>query len=313
MRESFSSLRQMFHDLTQTTSSDATAVTTLRDRELNNAQTRVLGYLKSYLQTTTRTATVTEDQQYYSYPVDVAQPLYSATIDDGSYKYSLKFIESPNKWNKINALQFDTLALPQFIYPRSRDFGIYPTPQNSTDTIELEFALQVRDMSNADYTTGTITATSNSTTVTGAATTFAAWMAGNWIKMPDGLWYRISTFDSTIKLTLETYYEGSTLAGQTYTVGESPELPPELHELLPHYAASKWFLQRKDKEMAQYHSRIFWTGDPDITSNNEDNVLGGIIGAKKDYSTRSDGAIVYSTKRSGNIEDSLNWASELSI
>ena len=316
MRTTFTGLRTAFENYTQTTANDASSVTDFRDRELNNAQTFILGYLKSFLQTTVRTTSSVADQQYYSYPVDAVLPLLSAVYVDGNQRYPLQVVEGPDEWNRLNAIQVEALSLPQFVYPRARDFGLYPTPQDSDDTIELEFNLFVKDMSNADYTTGTVTVTTNSATVTGSGTTFASWMAGAWFKAPDGLWYRIESFDSTTQLTLETVFEGSTASGQTYTVGESPNLPPELIEIIPHYAAAKWFGgPKKDLKAARYHHRMFWTGDPDISAVNENKAQGGLLGARKRYASRSDSSIVHMS--GGSVRDSLQsrsiWGETLSI
>lgn len=314
MRETLTSLQTAFHDYTQTTTSDGSQLTTFRDREINNAITFIGSYLRSYMQSVVRTTPTVADQQYYHFPADISQPPIAVTVIDGTNRYPLTFVESTEMWNRLNSIQFEAVGIPTHVYPRAKDYGIYPTPQTADYTIELEFNFFTKDLSQSDYTTGTITATSNSATITGSGTTFADWMTGAWIKLPDGVWYQIETKDSTTQLTLETVYEGTTTAGATYTIGESPQLPPELHELIPHRAASKYFgSMRRDTQQSQYNENIFWTGDPNVSANNEDNAQGGIIGAKKMYASRSDGAIVYSgSQYTPDPLKRLVWGTELS-
>jgi hypothetical protein len=78
-----------------------------------------------------------------------------------------------------------------------------------------------RGSTNANYTTGTISVTNGSATVTGSSTvwnTTTNAAVGEYIKLPDGKWYMISAIASNTSLTIETTYQGSTLAAQTYTI-----------------------------------------------------------------------------------------------
>ena len=71
----------------------------------------------------------------------------------------------------------------------------------------------------APYTTGTVTATNDSTTITGASTIFTAAMIGRKIRVgSDTAWYRISAFVSTTEVTLESVYQGTTGSLQTYSI-----------------------------------------------------------------------------------------------
>lgn len=71
----------------------------------------------------------------------------------------------------------------------------------------------------AEYTTGTVTVTNGSATVTGSGTTFAAAVAGRKFALSlSGPWYRISTRDSATQVTLARNYEEPTASAQTYTI-----------------------------------------------------------------------------------------------
>lgn len=92
-----------------------------------------------------------------------------------------------------------------------------------------------RGSTNANYTTGTITATNASTTITGSSTvwnTSTNAAAGEYIKLPDGKWYKITAIASDTSLTIETAYQGTTQSGQTYTISPWGEVQGKLNSSL---------------------------------------------------------------------------------
>ena len=82
----------------------------------------------------------------------------------------------------------------------------------------------------APYTTGTVTVTNNSKTVTGSGTTFTAAMVGRKIRVAsENAYYRITAFVSTTEVTLEVVYQGTTASAQTYSIYKDEyKLPADL-------------------------------------------------------------------------------------
>jgi hypothetical protein len=71
----------------------------------------------------------------------------------------------------------------------------------------------------APYTTGTVSATNGSKTITGSGTTFTVDMVGRKIRIDNqSAYYRIAAFVSTTEITLEAPYSGSTVSAKTYSV-----------------------------------------------------------------------------------------------
>lgn len=71
----------------------------------------------------------------------------------------------------------------------------------------------------APYGTGTVTATINSKTVTGAGTTFTVAMEGRkFALVQGGPFYRIATYVSATEVTLAENYVGATVAGSPFVV-----------------------------------------------------------------------------------------------
>lgn len=304
-RRTFTKLQTTTKDyISQPTGSVASStVANFIKEHLNAGYHLVQAELRGYImQDLPLTASTEEDEQYYYYPPGVYPPITEATLEIGDVAYPLKVIESQKEWNRINQVDFSGMTIPQYIFPRRDDFGVYPIPAADGDTITFVGNMLDRDMSVEDYTDGTVTATQNDETITGSSTTWVAGMAGRWFATDADLnWYRIATFTSTTSMELETVFEATTAAGGDYTIGECPEIPPELHQLLPHYAAAQFFSgPRKDFGAAQAHLNQFWTGDFSNSSRRLLNVHGGLLGAKLRYSSRSESAIV--KKRGGRAE-----------
>jgi hypothetical protein len=85
---------------------------------------------------------------------------------------------------------------------------------------------------NANYTTGTISVTNASPTVTGSGTSWSTTTnveVGEYIKLPDGKWYRIIGITSDTSLTIEINYQGSSLSAQSYTISPWGEVQGKLN------------------------------------------------------------------------------------
>ncbi len=114
------------------------------------------------------------------------------------------------------------ITLGNGITPSLANFTDY-TVSNGTLLVvdDSNFILKYRGSTNAAYTTGTISVTNGSATVTGSGT---AWNlttnteAGEYIQLPDQKWYRIVAVVSATSLTIEVPYYGLTASGQSYTV-----------------------------------------------------------------------------------------------
>jgi len=71
----------------------------------------------------------------------------------------------------------------------------------------------------AEYTTGTVTVTQDSKTVTGSGTTFTVAMVGRKLRVAsDTAFYEIAAFVSTTEITLAVPYQGSSAAGETFSI-----------------------------------------------------------------------------------------------
>lgn len=310
MFTTFTALKNKVLEITQNIGQTDASLLSFISTEINLSIRFIYASLQDYMTTKTQTTTTVASQQYYHMPPDMMN-IESVQVVIGSVRYTLDVVDSQRKWDKMNAIIFQGTVIPKGFFPRRDDFGIWPIPQ-SAYTVYLNYTYRIRDLSATDYTTGTITATNGSTAIVGDSTVWTSAMTGRMILLPDGYPYRIASVAGNTSLTLENYYQGTTTAGATYTIGEIPEIPLELAEIVPHRVASNYFSGfRKEPNMATYWSNMFWTGDPQDNSRDMMRAEGGLLGAKKRYASRSNTAIV----RKNPLYDTWNdrvWATTLS-
>jgi hypothetical protein len=308
---------EIFNDFLQNTGNLANSADTnlinFFKRHLGSRYQLILSKLSNYKTQRTQTASTVADQQYYYKPPDVVN-IESMMITIGDVDYNLRPINSQSEWNKLNAIEFQAGALPQYFFTRRDDFGIWPIPQDAY-TITLTYHLRDRSLTTADYTTGTVAVTQNNATVTGTDTVWTSAMVGRWFKVnSDGYWYRVASRASNTSITLESVYEGTTATAQAYVIGESPEIPEEGHILLSYGVTADYYSgPKKDAEMAKFYENMFWTGSGSVTPSFGEKLsnTAGLFGLIKKYSSRSDSRIIRRRPPQGRYEDKL-WASEIS-
>jgi len=233
-----------------------TSVLLLADTLMNQAEKRILSskpwpFLeKQYTVNTDSTA------QFVSIPmyVDRAESVY---VTIGSQRYAPLECPSRQLWDMLNQTTY-TSDIPEYFFIYDGKIGLYPAPASSGNVITVNGKLLAKDLSIADYTTGTVSAVTNgATTVTGSGTTWTSQMAGRWLRITDsdtantgdGHWYQILSVASTTSLTLVRAYAGTTItAGAADYVIAQCSLLPEAYHLLPVYEALKIYFTSVDPE-----------------------------------------------------------------
>lgn len=252
--KSYTTLRNLFGTLIQNTLSTNL---TFGDQIINDAIRKIIAMPKrwDFLDTTSSDVTVAS-QKNYKTPYNF-EKLYTVTITVGTTKYIVKEVPSREYWDMLQQSTNVTSDTPEWYFLDGGQINFYPTPASSGNIITFNYKQLVRDLSNADYTTGTITATNASTTITGAGTTFTAAMIGRYLKVnADGFWYKISGFTNATTITLDKAYQGTTVAGAAYTIGEMPILPESFHDLPVYYAVMMYYTYKntdfkKERDFAQ--------------------------------------------------------------
>lgn len=206
------------------------------------------------LSATATTALTVGGLQFYPAPPNYSK-LKTVTITIGNLKWTPKEIFNRQEWDSLNVFPYYA-DIPNnfFVYPggdKGGQVGIYPIPSTTGNVITYNYKFRIPDLSMADYNTdttngnaitgaGTITATNGSMTITGSSTVFVvtnnAQLESRWIRIPqpsgDNLWYQIASVDSTTSITLYQPYQGITVEGATYTIGQMPLLMEDFQDML---------------------------------------------------------------------------------
>jgi len=196
------------------------------------------------------------NQQGYSLPGDFEQ-MMNITVQVGGILYQPKESPSRRHFDSLNVIPFYN-DFPQYFYIYDGKALIYPTPASDANVITFNYKKRVTDLSMADKTgtttSQTVGVTTNTTTVTATGSAFRDWMASSgWLQINkndtnaangDGKWYQISTVTSLTALELKNQYQGATVAGGSFTIGDVPILPEDYQDLPLYRALSLYFTAR---------------------------------------------------------------------
>ena len=212
-----------------------------------------------FLETTEDVATVAS-QSAYAIPATIRKVM-SIYITVGSGSTAVKYLPVPvfddKTWDLILASRLASSDVARFYRVTGNGkIEIQPTPSTTDNTITVTGRLNVKDLSIADYTTGTVSSIANGgVAVVGSGTTWAASMAGRYIRITesdtankgDGLWYKILSSGSTTTITLFAPYEGTAIAAgaAAYKIGQMSPIP-EAYEMAPIYRALATYAQIND-------------------------------------------------------------------
>jgi hypothetical protein len=240
------------------------------DGWMNDAYKRICGFQDwPFLAKTTTIATIAS-QQAYALPYDTGQ-VRSIYVTVGSYRYTPREVTSRDEWDRINQVTVTSnIATRYFIY--NNQILLFPTPA-SANTITVNSKRLVKDLSIADYTTGTIVSIANGgLAVVGSGTTWTQAMAGRFIRITDsdtankgdGFWYEIDTVAITATtLSLVRPYGGTTISAGSaaYTIGQMSVLP-EFYENLPVFEAASiyWGTNPKSGDRQKFYDTKFKEG-----------------------------------------------------
>lgn len=211
----------------------------------NESRRQILSSRKWKFLEKEKTLSTVAAQQSYDLPSDLWW-LIGVSITIGTTQYNPVEVKSLDQWGKITQSTAVQSDIPQYFFIFGNQISFFPTPSSSTaNAITFSYGRKQKDLSIADYTTGTITSIANgASAVVGSGTTWTTKMANRWIRFTDsdtantgdGEWYEIASVESTTGLTLDLLYNGTSISAGTaaYTIGQC-SLFPEAFQMLPLY------------------------------------------------------------------------------
>lgn len=218
------------------------------------------------------TLTVTQ-QQFYSLPPD-AKKLIDITVLIGGFLWTPNYCPNRRLWDILNTQTALYQDYPSYFFPYYNQVGIFPTPSSSGNTITMNYERRIVDLTMADVTqttaSSTVIATNGSKTITASGATFLNWMVGQWIRIPftssnatsgDNVWYQIAAVTSSTVITLFAPYQGTTISGASFTVGQVPLLTEDYQDLPLYRMGYIYYTTRlKDKVRADQYKALYDEG-----------------------------------------------------
>lgn len=276
----------------------STAGIAFQNLMLNVGYKMVLEGLQRQVTEQQSTTDLVSGTRNYQVPPDCNMPK-TLVLVSGTNRYVLQEEQSDARW-ELRRLSAQT-GQPVAFHFRPR-FGVGggiieldPIPGSSSYDLEMTYEATERDLSKTAYTTGTISLTHGSSTLTGSGTTFAADMVGRYVRpLADGaerLPYKIKTFSSTTSMILENVYQGTNQSSMSYEIFEMFAMPEGCHMLPIYYAAWQHWQTKGNPKMAQTYEAFY---------------LGGMAQAQKRYSTVTRNNIIESgdAELSGILDNS---------
>lgn len=242
------------------TSDTSAAQLVIFKRDINEGGAMFLNRLGRKFNKEYKTANLVANQQYYQLPSDVLR-ISEVRCLNGTVYYSPQLVTSEEEWNRLNTTTVSG-SVPTHYYVRGfNEVGFYPIPSASvTSGLSVSFEPQHVLLSQADFTTGTVTVSNGSVTLTHSGTSFTTAMVGRYLQVTDGTdgrWYRIASYTSSSVLSLENYYEGTSGSAKTYRIGEVMKIPQAYQDAPVYYAVDRFYLTQNDQTSAQRFATRF--------------------------------------------------------
>ncbi len=244
---SFTAGQNLYLDLSQ----NSTPANATRYATLANIEHRYL--LQKYFANEGTFSDVTvAQQQFYKMPPNYSK-LKTITITIGNLQWTLKEVLTREEWDQLNVFPYYAdIPANFFIYPggdRSGQIGIWPIPSSNGNTIKFNYKFRVPELTIADYSTGTVSITNNTTAITGSGSvwtpTTSSGTESRWIKIAqakgDDLWYQVASVNTATGITLYGAYQGITVSGGNYVLGQMPLIAEDFQDMLVWKALTYYF------------------------------------------------------------------------
>lgn len=245
------------------TGDDSTTALVLLKSDINQGYRRFNAAMNRYFTRRAKVTNIVDGQQYYQVSPDCIRVIKvrASQSTTGTVKYPVRQVRSEQEWDALNTVQQEGNWATYYFVRGSDEIGIWPIPSSDiTNGLEISYEPRDKEFSQEDYTTGTVTLTNGSATVTGSSTVFTESMIGRGFKTTDGsdgYTYKVAGYASGTSITLEEPYIGLSNSGITYKIGETFLFPEEYHDAPVDYAVARYFEQRNQQERAMYHMARF--------------------------------------------------------
>lgn len=244
----------------QITGDETAAGLLIAKRDINEGGAMFLNRLGRKFNKEYKTSNIEEDKQYYQFAADILR-IGEIRVLQGTNYYTPELVASEHEWNELNTFTQSGSYPTHYFIRGFNEVGLFPIPSaDVTNGLQVSYEPQHIELTQADYTTGTVTVANGSVALTHSGTGFTPQMVGRWVQITDGTdgkWYRIASYTSTSVLSLENYYEGISGSGRTFRIGEVMKIPQAYQDASVYYAVDRFYMTQNDQKTAQIFKARF--------------------------------------------------------
>jgi hypothetical protein len=218
-------------------------------------------------------------QQEYDPPYNAAKLEY-VNVYYGGVWYAPIEVRNGTQWRLLNNVTvYSDIPNYWYVSNRTKKWSLSPIPSSTGTVIKVGFTKKIRDLSVADYTTGTITTTANSTAIVGVLTVWTKRMIGEYIKITSAdtivgdYWFEITGVTDATHLTVREEVPVA-VAGASYTIAEMIPLPDGFEDIPLWYALSIYYQQREQPVLAGNWERMYKEGIAELERRDARSVVG---------------------------------------
>lgn len=274
---------QMVQDLTHFNS---VPITSGFKRNINTGCSKLMAAMDRAFWRRSRFTDLVASQVYYSFPKD-ALKMMTVMTHIGGVERDLDEITDEKYWNQLN--QIPNTGIPMLYFVKGmEEVGIYPSSGSLVSAgAELVFQQRHVNMTQDDYTTGTVATQNGLETLVGTNTNWTQEMVGWGFEVTDGSdgnWYRVQSVEGAHNLTLDGVFQGVGGSAAPYRLGQTAVIPEEFLEAPADYAGMKFYQGRDQTKFTQYET--LWTGAiEEIRSQYSRKTASNLISASHEYPT----------------------------
>ena len=244
--------QQIWSEVQSGTQSTSTSELILIKRDANIATQRFKSVMTRPWSRIAKKSNTVANQSDYQLPRSVLRVSGVDYLYGDAY-YPLREIASELNWNSLTAVPGGSIGVPRFFFPKGKDvISIYPTPSTAvTEGLKVYYEPKQPRMISDDFSTGTVTVTQGSTTITHSAAGFTEDMVGRYFYTTDGSDgndYQIVDYTDASNLVLENYYEGTSGGTKNFVIGSAPDVPDEYIPSITDYCMARFFLRRGNRQ-----------------------------------------------------------------
>lgn len=241
----------LYQQITQDYSAAGLAIA---KRDINEGGAMFLNRLGRKFNKEYLTTNLIASQQYYQFPGEILR-ISEIRVLNGTNYYTPILVTSESEWNQRNTIITSGNYPTHYFIRGFNEVGLFPQPSsNITNGLIVSYEPQHVDLTQDDFTTGSITVSNNAVAITHSASGFTQQMVGRSVQVTDGTdgkWYRIGSFVSSSVMNLENYYEGISGSGRSFRIGEIMKIPNAYQDAPVYYAADRFYQTQNDQRTAQ--------------------------------------------------------------